>query len=190
MANSCPFICFISLCFFPFLFNLLCLTYPFSLNGCSSSYLWVCSPWVKFHMCLVKVLVVGTCLCSGEWSWIFSFWCAVAHLVVCFGVCTGLVWLWAACMVMDRFMFVFYWGFHMGHLALDFLALVLRWEPLGGLLHQLMFHGAKSSLMVAVLDACLPPQRSFGPDCLNGGKTPQAVKLRRQNPKKNGENNS
>lgn len=44
----------------------------------------VCSPWVKFHMCLVKVLVVGTHACvlvvrAGS----FLSDCAVLHLIVC-----------------------------------------------------------------------------------------------------------
>ena len=91
---SCPFICFIFLCLF-LLFNLLCLTSSFcSLNGCSSSYLWsLLSLGQVSHVLCEGSGCWDTCLCSGEWSWIFSFWWAMLHLVVCFVVCTGLVWL-------------------------------------------------------------------------------------------------
>ena len=49
------------------------------------------------------------CLCSGGWSWILSLWKAVPFPIVCFGVSMGLVWLWAAYLLIGRIIFQFCW---------------------------------------------------------------------------------
>ena len=48
--------------------------------------------------------------------------------VVSFGVSMGLAWLWAACLLMLRAVFLLYWRISMVHLALE---LVGSWVELG-----------------------------------------------------------
>ena len=48
--------------------------------------------------------------------------------VVSFGVSMGLAWLWAACLLMLRSVFLFFWGIIMVCLALE---LVGSWFGLG-----------------------------------------------------------
>ena len=59
--------------------------------------------------------------CSGGWSWISSLWSAVKCPGVSFEVAMGLAWLWAACLLMLRSVFLFFWGIIMVCLALEFV---------------------------------------------------------------------
>ena len=67
-------------------------------------------------------------LCSGGWSWISSLWSAMMCLVVSFGVSMGLVWLWAACILRLRAVFLCCWRISMVCLALE---RVSSWVELG-----------------------------------------------------------
>ena len=121
MFLPCYFICCMLLCLL-ILFDLLYLGYPFCrMQGCSSSYCvdsalggwgWVSTLWrfPGWGDC---------CLCSGGWSLILSSWRAVPYPEVCFGVSVSLVWLWAACLLMGRIVFLAYWWFGMRHLVLE-----------------------------------------------------------------------
>ena len=57
---------------------------------------------------------------------------------VCFGVSFGFIWLWAAHLLLCQVVHLFCWRIGMGHLALElaklWVALVLKWRPLGELL--------------------------------------------------------
>ena len=72
-------------------------------------------------------LVRGACVCvlvgGAE-----SLWSAMKYPVVSFGVPMGLAWLWAACLLMLRAVFIFCWRISMVHLALE---LVGSWVELG-----------------------------------------------------------
>ena len=47
-------------------------------------------------------------LCSGGWSWIFSVCSVMKCPVVGFGVSMGLLWLWTACLLMLKAVFLLY----------------------------------------------------------------------------------
>ena len=66
--------------------------------------------------------------CSGGWSWISSLWGAIECPVVSFGVSVGLAWLWAACILMFRAVFLCCWRISLVCLALE---LVGSWVELG-----------------------------------------------------------
>ena len=87
---------------------------------------------VGLDMWLVKVSwlekLASVYLCSGGWSWIFSLWSAMKCPVVSFEVSVGLVWLWAACILMLRVMFLHCWRICMAYLALK---LVGSWVEVG-----------------------------------------------------------
>ena len=78
---------------------------------------------------LVKVSWLGelaSVLCG--WSWISSLWSAMKCPVVSFGVSMGLVWLWAACLLVLRTVFLLWWRISLVCLALE---LVGSWMELG-----------------------------------------------------------
>ena len=117
----CYFICCMLLCLL-ILFDLLYLGYPFCrMQSCSSSY---CVESALSGWGWVSILCRfpdwgDCCLCSGGWSLILSPWRAVPHLQVCFGVFVNLVWIWVACLLMGRIVFLVYWWFGMRNLALE-----------------------------------------------------------------------
>ena len=57
-----------------------------------------------------------------------SLWSAVKCPVVSFGVSMGLAWLWAACILMLRVVFLCFWRISVVCLALE---LVVSWVELG-----------------------------------------------------------
>ena len=59
------------------------------------------------------------CLCSGGWSWISSLWSAMKCPVVSFVISMGLVWLWAAHLLMFRILFPFFWRINVLCVALE-----------------------------------------------------------------------
>ena len=59
------------------------------------------------------------CLGSGGWSCISSLWSAMKCPVVSFGVSTGLAWLWAACILMLKAVFLLCWRISWVCLALE-----------------------------------------------------------------------
>ena len=56
---------------------------------------------------------------SCGWSWISSLWSAVKGPVVSSGVSMGLTWLWAACLLMLRVVFLLCWIISRVCLALE-----------------------------------------------------------------------
>ena len=60
--------------------------------------------------------------------YLFSLWNAMKCLVVSFGVSIGLAWLWEACLLMFRVVFLFGWRIIMVCLALD---IVGTWVEFG-----------------------------------------------------------
>ena len=68
------------------------------------------------------------CLCSGGWNWIFSLWSEVKCPVVHFWVFMGLAWLWEACILMLRAVFLCCWRISMVCLAVE---LTGSWVELG-----------------------------------------------------------
>ena len=102
-------------------------------------------------------------LCSDGWIWVSSLWSAMKCPVVSFEVSMGLAWLWAACLLMLRAMFLLCWRIRMVCLALE---LVGSWVELGFQCRYgdfwvssclLMFPGIMSSLMFSVLELSLMP---------------------------------
>ena len=67
-------------------------------------------------------------LCSGGWSWISSLWSAMKCPVVSFGVSMGLAWLWAACILMLRAVFLHCWRISVVCLPLSLFG---SWVELG-----------------------------------------------------------
>ena len=67
-------------------------------------------------------------MCSAGWSWISSLWSAMKCPVVSFGVSMGLVWLWAACLLVLRTVFLLWWRISLVCLALE---LVGSWMEIG-----------------------------------------------------------
>ena len=61
-------------------------------------------------------------------DWISSLWCAMKDPVVSFGVSMGLTWLWEACFLMLRAVFLLCWRINTVYLT---LALVGSWVELG-----------------------------------------------------------
>ena len=77
-------------------------------------------PWMGLDRCSVKVLPVGdTFACVLVTRRILSLWRTVPSPVVCFAVSMGLVWLWAARLLMCRVVSLFCWRISMGHLPLE-----------------------------------------------------------------------
>ena len=100
---------------------------------------------------LQAFLFEGACVCvlvgGAE-----SLWSAMKYPVVSFGVPMGLAWLWAACLLMLRAVFLSCWRISVGCFALE---LVGSWVELGFRVGMrllvssclLIFPGCKSSLM-------------------------------------------
>ena len=86
-----------------------------------------CSLWWCWTSGLSRFLVRGACVCvlvgGAE-----SLWSAMKYPVVSFGVPMGLAWLWAACLLMLRAVFLLCWRISMVCLALE---LVGSWMELG-----------------------------------------------------------
>ena len=70
-------------------------------------------PCLGLDQWLVKFPSVGDlCPCSCcWWNCVLSPWRVVPYPVVCFGVSLGLLWLWAACLIMGKCVFLFCWRF-------------------------------------------------------------------------------
>ena len=85
------------------------------------------SLWVGLDGWLVKVSWLGK-LVSGAWSWISSLWSAIKCPGVSFEMPLGLVWLWAACILTLRAVFLCCWRICVVCLALE---LVVPWVVLG-----------------------------------------------------------
>ena len=105
---------------------------PLNCGGCQ----------VDLEQCLVKVSWLGELVSVFWWqSWILSLWRAIPCSSSMFLVSLGLLWLWAACLLIGRTVFIFCssWKFGVRHLTLELsscwvdLVLVLRWRPLGEL---------------------------------------------------------
>lgn len=64
-------------------------------------------PWVGLDQCLVKGFLVGGNLCSGRWSWIFSFSKVVPCPLVGFVLSEGFLWPGAACLLMCSVVLLF-----------------------------------------------------------------------------------
>ena len=64
-------------------------------------------PWVGLDQCLVKGFLVGGNLCSGRWSWIFSFSRVVPCPLVGFVLSEGFLWPGAACLLMCSVVLLF-----------------------------------------------------------------------------------
>ena len=99
------------------------------LEVCGSSLLWKFFPvggvgQVAYQGFLIREACIG----SNGWSWISSLWSAIKCPVVSFGVSMGLVWLWLACLLMLRVVFLLYWRIRMVCLALE---LVGSWVEVG-----------------------------------------------------------
>ena len=87
------------------------------------------SLWVGLAKWIVRFSWLGK-LVSVFW-WVeldSSFWRAMHCPVVCFEMSMGLVWLWAACILMLRAMFLHCWRISMVCLALE---IVGSWVELG-----------------------------------------------------------
>ena len=101
---SCSFTCWIFLCHFN-LFRLLCLGWPFSmLEVCGFSLLWrfLTLDGVGLVSCQ-GFLDRETCICVLVELSLFSLEC---NEVMSFEVSMGWLWLWAACILMLRAMFL------------------------------------------------------------------------------------
>ena len=105
---SCYFTCWIFLCLFV-LFRLLCLGCPFCrLEVCGSSLLWSLLPVSGVRLVVYQdFLIRGACIvCFGWWSGISSLWRTMKCPVVSFGMSMCLAWLWVACLLMLRAVFL------------------------------------------------------------------------------------
>ena len=69
-----------------------------------------------------------SCWCSGGWSWISPLWHAMKCPVMSYEMSMGLEWLWAACKLKLRAMFLCCWRICVVCLALE---LVGPWMELG-----------------------------------------------------------
>ena len=92
------------------------------LNWLTELYCGVSSLWVGLYGWLVKVSWSGNlCRCSGGWTWISPLWSAMKCPVIRYEISVGLEWLWAACILNLRAVFlriagefvwyVFLWNF-------------------------------------------------------------------------------
>ena len=141
--------------------------FPYSGSLWSSLYCGVSSLWVGLFRWLVKVSWLGKPVwCSGGWIWISSLWSGMNCPVVSFELSVGLVWLWAACILKLRAMFLCCWRLCMVCLALE---LVDPWvvfgfsSRYGGFWmssYQLMFSGVISSLVFSGF-GLKPPTSGF-----------------------------
>ena len=84
----------------------------------------VCSLQVRLDQFFVNLSWLGElCLCSGGWSLISYLWRAMQCPVVTFAVSMDLKWLWTACLLMYRVVFLFSWRISVGCLALGMTTL-------------------------------------------------------------------
>ena len=136
-------------------------------------------------------LLGSFCLCSGEWSWILTFWRTVPCPIKCSGMSVGLAWLWVTCLLMGMVEFLFCWSvWHWSLLAFEcVLVLVLRWRLWGEL--SLInvpwvweFSGdTKSWTWISHL-------KDLGPTPYCSRNISQATQHRRQNPKSDVQSNA
>ena len=118
------------LCLF-ILFILLCLGWPFCILAvCGVLFIvefpccgWGCTGGLSRFPCYGSL-----CRCSGGWSWISSLWNAMKCPVMSYEMSVGLEWLWAACIVKLRGVFLCCWRICVVCLALEFVG---PWMVLG-----------------------------------------------------------
>ena len=65
------------------------------------------------------VSYIGMCLCSGGWSWISSLWSAMKCPVMSYEMSMVWGWLWAACILELRAVFLCCWRICLVCLALE-----------------------------------------------------------------------
>ena len=126
------------------------------------------------HLCLLLVTGVGPCCSEGQ-----------CHM--------GSAWLWAACLLTGRAVFLFYWWFGVRHLALGLAGL---WLGLGLSVEMTAFESPHELMLWGQGFSGGPrswTQVSYfgrsGPIPYCSVKTSQASQHRRQSPRTNGERN-
>ena len=127
---SCSFACWVFLCLF-ILFILVCLGWPFRILVVCGVLFIVEFPLGEWDWTSGLSRFPGKeslCRCSGGWSWISFLWSAMKCPVLSYEMSACLVWLWAACILKLRAMFLYCWRICMVCLALE---LVGPWVVLG-----------------------------------------------------------
>ena len=141
------------------------MAFLYSGSLCSSLYCGVSSLWVGLYGWLVKVSWLGKLVSVfGGWSWVSSLWSEMKCPVMSYEMSVGLEWLWAACILKPRAMFLCCWRICVVHLALGLVGL---WVVLGFSVwrclmssYWLMFPGVGSSLVFSGF-GLKPPANGF-----------------------------